>query len=158
MRTKLLIHSKDWILYYCLFLITEVDGFLDDEECDLLVDIARSKTFQPMRTQLNPLTLKHADKLFQQLDYNEDGFITYDEVCLFLIVNTLRSHLQRITFSILSLLRITKWKYLLPMLLPFERKSPFQLLSKIRPVKNYQKKVFVLRKLEISGKSVASKG
>lgn len=62
------------------FIFVEVDGLLDDEECDVLVAIAKSKTPKPIKTLLNPLQIKSADKTFREWDYDQNGYVTYDEV------------------------------------------------------------------------------
>ena len=62
--------------------ISEVDGLLDPEECDLLVAIAKGKSMKSIRQHFSPLkTNGGAEKLLRDWDYDQDGFISYDEVC-----------------------------------------------------------------------------
>ena len=63
-----------------LNIFSEVDGLLDSEECDLLVAIAQGKGMKLLRQQISPLKMKNAEKLFRDWDYDQDGFISQNEV------------------------------------------------------------------------------
>lgn len=58
----------------------EIENFLDEEECGLLIDIGKSKHLKPTTQHLTPMELKNPDQTFKEWDYNQDGFITPDEV------------------------------------------------------------------------------
>lgn len=62
---------------------------MDEEECDVLVAIAKSKTLKPIKTFLNPLQLKSAEKAFRDWDYDRNGYISYDEVRLVTLTKNL---------------------------------------------------------------------
>ena len=58
----------------------EVDGLLDPEECDLLIAIAQGKGMKLLRQQISPLKMRNAEKLLRDWDYDQDGFISQNEV------------------------------------------------------------------------------
>ena len=62
------------------FIFSEVDGLLDAEECDLLVAIAQGKGMKLLRQQISPLKIGQAEKLLRDWDYDQDGFISQNEV------------------------------------------------------------------------------
>ena len=63
-----------------LLFLTEVENFLDEDECDLLVDIAKAKKLTPISNRFADMTFKNADQMFKDWDYDEDGLITKEEV------------------------------------------------------------------------------
>ena len=65
------------------FNISEVDGLLDPEECDLLVAIAKGKNMKRLHQQFLPSDVKNAERLLRDWDYDQDGYISHEEVCSF---------------------------------------------------------------------------
>ena len=60
--------------------VLEIENFLDEEECGLFIDIAKNKKMKVQSQQKTEIELKHPDQTFKEWDYNQDGFITPDEV------------------------------------------------------------------------------
>lgn len=63
-------------------LVIEVSNFIDDEECELFLTLARAKQPKPIKQELDKFKLKTAKQTFGEWDYNEDGYITRDEMVL----------------------------------------------------------------------------
>ena len=54
-------------------LVVEVDNFIDDEECDLLISLAKAKQPKVVTQVIQNMKVKSAKETFREWDYNEDG-------------------------------------------------------------------------------------
>ncbi|XP_065657223.1 uncharacterized protein LOC100206310 isoform X3 [Hydra vulgaris] len=62
--------------------IFEIENFIDEEECELLIDLAKVKSLKEVNQKFNNIEFKNANEVFKEWDYNQDGFIEPDEVTL----------------------------------------------------------------------------
>lgn len=63
-------------------LIFEVDNFVDEEDCELLIDIATAKSLKPLSNKIPDMQFKDAEQTFKEWDYDQNGVITANEVRL----------------------------------------------------------------------------
>jgi len=61
----------------CYFILSEVDGLLDPEECDLLVAIAKRKNMKRLHQQFSPLDVKNAERLLRDWDSHMKRFVKF---------------------------------------------------------------------------------
>lgn len=69
--------QKSLPLSFCI----EIEDFLDEDECDLLIELAKRKQMRPhVDRGTNNIIQDGPEKTFYSWDLNDDGFIDKEEV------------------------------------------------------------------------------
>ena len=66
-----------------MFLQTEIEDFLDEDECDLLIELAKRKKLKEHSDKsMGNIIHDGPEKTFHAWDLNDDGFVDNEEVCV----------------------------------------------------------------------------
>ena len=67
-------------LFFEIFFL-EVENFIDEDDCELLIDLAKAKSLKPIHGKFPDVQFKNAEETFKEWDLDQDGVITPSEVC-----------------------------------------------------------------------------